>query len=435
MQAIVCTDGRVGKRAMVGTLVDTRPILQADNSGIWDKIEHVKRGYYDAIVANCLERDVLADVYMSGPGVYPAWVLVEMWLARGSPKELRASLKIEIHSHPHMVHPVTVTVTIRRGGREKVLTDRTAFPEKRIRELVFYLLDGGTCPSLYSYRIGGLWHFQPRQRPVGITTDYYRIFVWPMAVLGFFFLATGANDPSPDEQATLVPLGVALILGAFFCSRLLARREVRVVSNGRPAEDPRLLSIIDNWGALIRGASDAEQTLKTCIKSVVESAPEMGLKSRFETIEYYSPSGKQSREQLVIARNKVIIFFHCYQFGPDLYVGWDSYLNIVAWSDKPTMTGAARPFGRRVEVRDVVKIYDSPTEYDLIEHNSLSAWFHERLRKEIEALAAQRSLTLTLDFDVTKSDRSMALSTAQRQAQPTKTRTGVFNLASLVRKE
>jgi hypothetical protein len=447
-------------------LVDTRPILQSDNAGIWEAIERLKRNYYDVITASCLERKALADVYISGPGVYPASVYTELWLQRGTPRETRTSMNIEIHSHPHMRYPVTVIITVTRAGRTKKYAECQAIPASKVAELVSHLFTGGRWPSFSKFRMGGVerWqalillgllipvvqlavivygvylyvrHLRRRQRPAHISRDYMRSISNLMilaAVVAVFVAISIANAQSEANFAVALSIAAALVVLAAGTRIALSRRDGTVMSSGRPAEDPRFLRIIDNWGALIRGASDAEATFKKRIKTAVDSAPEMKIKAQFETIEYFSRAGKQSREQMVLLRNKVIIFFHCYQFGPDLYVGWDSYLNIVTWLDAPTMKGSMGLFGPPVEFRDVNRVYDSPTEYDLIEHNSLSAWFHERLRSEIEALATERSLSLTLDFDVTKSDRSMALTAAQQQATSPKSRTHIFNLAGLTRR-
>ena len=451
---------------MAVATVDTRPILTAGRNTIWDDIDVQKAEYFNAIVEYCRDRNVLADVYKSGPGIYPAWVLVEAWLDRGTKNEKRAVLKVEIRSHPFMRYPVTTAISASRGGRMKKYPECTSVSRETIVELARYVFEGGRRPSLASYRMGGVkgWeagivvagfaiafvlpvllvgvipyaiylairHLMSTQRPDGFSLDYAPkiAFAAPILLGGLllFFMR-------PQPAVVLVGTGVMAVLVGIAAATLLSRREAVVRSSGRPTEDPRLLRVIDSWGALVRGAPNAEATLKERVKAAVDAAPELGHSARLETIEYYSPAGKQSREQLVIRRNKVTIFFHCYQFGDDVYAGWDSYLNIVAWSDHRTKRGADGFLGRLVEVRQVRTVYASPTEYDLIEHNSLTAWFHERLRAELEAFATERALTLTIDFDVTKSDRSMALTAAQQQAARAKRPSpGALDLGAMTRR-
>jgi hypothetical protein len=450
-----------------GCLVDARPILESAGATIWDTVESAKKNYRDKIVESSRKHGLLVDVYMSGPADYPAWVLIEPWLERGTPNEIRGLLKFEIHPHAFMRYPLTTTVTLRRGGREKTYSERKELTDEAVDELLEYLFNGGRRPSLAKFRISGIetWealalvgglvipivnvaatgfglflairHYVRRQRRLGLSRDYLLLgAIYGAISLAVIFLFGLVEGGSSDLFPALVITSAIILIIEVIITVALRRREATILSSGRPVEDPRLLRVIDNWGALIRGAKNSENEMKTRVKATLDNAPEMGFSNRFETIEYYSPDGKQSREQLVITRNKVILFFHCYQFGPDLYLSWDSYLNIVTWSDKTSVRGTLGLFGRLVELRDAEKVWTTPTEYDLIEHNSLSAWFHERLRGEIEALATERELTLALDFDVTKSDRSIALSGAQHQAKSEKdTRPRAFDLSRFVRRE
>jgi hypothetical protein len=134
-----------------------------------------------------------------------------------------------------------------------------------------------------------------------------------------------------------------------------------------------------------------------------------------ETFGYRTANGYEERERLVVSRGQGHVHVHIHPAGRDLFVSWQAHLNWAQWSETAPVTH--RDAGTSgIVYRDLKPSWYVPTDFDLIDLDSLSSVVHSTLEREIRALAADRNIDQEIDFEVNRGDRASALDA--REAWP-----------------
>ena len=132
----------------------------------------------------------------------------------------------------------------------------------------------------------------------------------------------------------------------------------------------------------------------------------------------------EEREQIVLTAGRGIIYCQLYEFGADLYVGWQSFLNRGRWIESPVSSGVDRATGKRVEVKTVVPGTQALSEYDVMDLNCLTEWTHAQLVSLPRQLMKELQIDQEIDFKIIRGERS-ALN-EQTATAPEKKKRGAF---------
>src|SRR5262249_52255699 len=189
-------------------------------------------------------------------------------------------------------------------------------------------------------------------------------------------LAWGA---SRDTQTPLFLFSSVSFVIGLIVAIVVALRPTAVRSSGKSEREPRTLVLYDSWQAVLFGAAGSVPIMRTRFDAILRDAPIRGFKSSVENIQYRALDSVEERDQIVLTAGRGIIYCQLYEFGADLYVGWQSFLNRGRWIESPVSKGIDRATGKRVEVKTVVPGTQALSEYDVMDLNCLTEWTHAQL--------------------------------------------------------
>ena len=100
---------------------------------------------------------------------------------------------------------------------------------------------------------------------------------------------------------------------------------------------------------------------------LLKNSPNEKFRSRIERVWYWGLDGKEEREQIVLTSGRGVVFCQIYQYGDDLYVGWDGHVNIGQWVEQAVATGIDRATRKPTVLKAVVSGTQQPSEYDVMD--------------------------------------------------------------------
>jgi hypothetical protein len=231
-------------------------------------------------------------------------------------------------------------------------------------------------------------------------------------LLGLLLLLAGGSmiGVNLPVAAVLLMLGVlALALVAYFSRR---RQHVVFVSP-QPLNPPTNLVLVDSWHTVIAELGrDYAEVKGRLVATLKQEEAVGGLTCRTETYGYRTPNGYEERERLVVSKGQGVVHVHIYSFGEDVFIGWHAYLNWAKWAETVPVT--TKIVGREViEFRELRRGFYVPSQFDLIDLNSLSELVHRRLEREIKAILKEKAIDQDIDFKIIRGDRDAALDRAK----------------------
>jgi hypothetical protein len=222
----------------------------------------------------------------------------------------------------------------------------------------------------------------------------------------------------------LLLLSVASFIIGLIIKIKIGRQPAAVRSSGKSEREPRTLVLYDSWQAVLFGAAGSVPIVRARFDAILRDAPIRGFKSTVENIQYRALDSVEEREQIVLTAGRGIIYCQLYEFGADLYVGWQSFLNRGRWIESPVSSGVDRATGKRVEVKTVVPGTQALSEYDVMDLNCLTEWTHAQLVSLTRQLMKELQIDQEIDFKIIRGERS-ALN-EQTATAPEKKKRGAF---------
>ncbi len=210
--------------------------------------------------------------------------------------------------------------------------------------------------------------------------------------------------------------GFAVIIAA---SVVYSRQRVAVRSAGKSDKEPRTLILYDSWQVVVFGAGASRETLRDRFLNVLQGAPISGLSFAIERLQYLGLDRLEERDQIVLTAGRGIVYCQIYQFGADLYIGWQSFLNRGKWVEQKLERGIDRDSNQRVELRTVVPGTQAPSEYDWMDLNCLMEWTHAEITSLTRQLLKELQIDQEIDFKIVRSERRLETEAA---GQPEKRR-------------
>jgi hypothetical protein len=217
--------------------------------------------------------------------------------------------------------------------------------------------------------------------------------------------STPAAAISPVLTLFMAIGGIAATVSALIVG---ARRQEVVAINDQPAAPPRNLGLLDSWHAVVAGlGTDYEAVKPRLIKAVAQDhLPEIECAS--EVYGYRTPNGYEERERLVISKGQSMVLLHISPFGNDVFVGWQASLNYSKWDETKTISTRMNG-GKIIRFVDIRPAVYQPSQFDLIDLNSLSELVHRRLEREIKAILKEKAIDQEIDFQIIRGSRDNAL--------------------------
>jgi hypothetical protein len=428
-------------RAPIGlenvTREQCRPLLRADKVNLWSRIEQAIEVLYRNMLDACAALNIDAYVGRNNTFEFPFAVRFECWvpLVAGDPYLTeRSSAYISIEPKPLHRYEMEYTVEIENCGRKKVLGTFSELRDSEVHALLTYLARHGPKP-----RFGGRIHragdpfwrglTSVKNKPNGTRRDRLALLGTILCYLGLIG-AIGfwsAGDRNAGLRA-LCAFSLFALASGVGISLYIGFQPLGIRSAGRPELQPRMLRLYDSWQAVLFGAAASASGLRQRFLTVLNLAPIEGFNASTERIGYRVLDESVFCEHIVLTRRRAIIYCQIYEFGSDLYVGWQSFLNQGRWIEKlPGERVVDRTTGRRVEVRAVVPGSEGLCEYDHADSNCLTEWTHAKIVMLTKQLMKELAIDQEIDFKIVRGGRGVGeLSTGIHKPAKKKESGGFF---------
>jgi hypothetical protein len=196
-------------------------------------------------------------------------------------------------------------------------------------------------------------------------------------------------------------MGVLLIAGGIVLTILSANRPGHVLSPGKPPEEPRDLIAWAKWRALIPDLAGKAEDLKRDVKAELLSGKvDETIRMAEERIGYWGLDGKEEREQLTAIFRRGIASLLVYPYDKDLFVSWETYLNVGTWAEEEVATGIDVVTGKFTRVMTIKPTRQVPNEYEIADLDCLTEWVHNAMVKVVKRYKKDYKIDKRFDFQI-----------------------------------
>lgn len=417
--------------------LDARPMRPTGTDTPWDQAVAMRDRFAREMRRTLDGEGVDAAIFFSQNGAYPPWVKLEAWLpAAGADADAlgreRAELEFVVDVKPYHEHEVVVGASMSRGKKKLAVSSRPEFPVHLVEGWTRHALGRGPKPANYTpvsdavrNLIHGFLPFVPEAHRNRVLKDYrtrlsgakIAAIASGLAVLFGAQIAAVTARYGPDPLMALLPLvGIAGLVATAIYVRF---RQRAVSVTAQPLISPRALAPVDSWhvvaAELGRNYGLARNRLVTAIAT--DTGP--GVICQAEVYTQRAPNGYEQRERLVISKDQGVVHVHIYQFGNDIFVGWNAYVNWAQWAETSPVSMKIRD-GKEVEFRDLRPAVYVPSQFDLIDLSSLSELVHRRIERELKAMLREKAIDQEIDFKIIRGSRENALDQSKHGQEPGK---------------
>jgi len=397
-----------------GAIRDFKPLVERNDSNALSRAEQIRDRIYDLFVEAASGKHVDAAILKSTPFTAPPWVLVECWVRhRFDPAlTLRSSAKLTIRPQEFYRFPFEIDLTIKDDKRTRNIARIRAFEASDAKKLLRHLLFENRSRNLGLKRCRNWPHqlWLPRNKPERLGVNPRTLAAAALFMVGLAL--TIAVAPNLRFRLATVPFGVGLlfIFAALFVAYIDSNRPRYVLSAGKPSQEPRELIRLDSWQALIMDLGGERDAVLEAIEKELHHVGEQDFLISSETISYWGVNGKEEREQLVVRFRRAIGFIHIYQYGKDLYVGWDAHVNRGSWFEKVAGSGYYDTESEQnCAVSTVVNGWHVTNEYDLSDTNCLLERIHAAITRVVQLKMAEHRIDQEVDFKIFRESRQSIL--------------------------
>jgi len=382
--------------------IDVQPILPRNRDNLWNRAERERDSMYD-LLTNIVSAEGIEPLLLKSPPlVFPIWVNVEIWMPTQSKICTdRAGFTISIQPRPYHQHEFEYNLAYQLNGKKKNITRISALDKSQLSEVVRFLLRKGRKPRLVRFREPGqqLLFWRPKNKIREIKADYLKQSGYLLVLVSLFiFFSPIFGDLTPLLALLLLATGLILLWRR-------ARRPLWVRCEGKPDREPRFLTRVDSWQTVIFGIGDKESSFRARFMSQLKSPPTDRFRWHLEKVWYWGLDGKEEREQIVLTLGRGLVFCQIYQYGKDLYVGWDGHINYGQWVEQQVARGIDRTTRMPTSITIVNPGTQSISEYDLIDLNCLMEWTHAQIVMISKDFIKELSIDQEIDFKILRGER------------------------------
>jgi len=190
-----------------------------------------------------------------------------------------------------------------------------------------------------------------------------------------------------------------------------------VWSGGRPAAEPRYLTRMDSWQALVNGLGKQREAVHDEVVKELASHATAGWRVADERIWHWAADGIEERTQTVVAFRSALAFLHINTYENDLYVGWDAHINRGTWTEKLVGRGVSAESGSLCEVRTIAAAHRTANEYDVSDANCVIERVHAIVTRVLRRTLAEHKVDQEIDFSIVR-ERRGGLTEPDSQRRP-----------------
>lgn len=176
----------------------------------------------------------------------------------------------------------------------------------------------------------------------------------------------------------------------------------------KPSKPPYIPVAMDYWNVLMDDISAKDFEVRKKVKDRLEQRKIPAISMEWVSVEQWGGFKLvESRVQLKIQYRRAIAYFGAYQYGTDLYVTWDSWLNLGVWVRKnvDTIQEGCGIFSRTVRIYDYVPMYTDPNEYDYADVRSIGQALHSSVVEVVKEIHHDLKLEKAIDFTMKQGGR------------------------------
>jgi hypothetical protein len=391
--------------------VECQPVLPREASSVWARVDAARRYIDAAFKKACDEQGIAAYVGRSNSFEFPASVLFEAWVPEDNKRELteRVWARVTIVPKPYHSFEVEYHIKIHDRGREKDWGRYGAFRREDASAIVAYLvfkkakprLSLRICESHDSLMINRVKNKLEVTKEWDVTSIILSFGLFGVLVLFAF-----------SWQLAVVASVLALVV---LIVVRLSPKAVRTA--GKPEKEPRYLIQYDSWQAVVSGAGASRSILQDRFIAVLQNAPIKEMRHYIERIQYRALEMIEERDQFVLTAKRGVMYCQIYEFGSDLYVGWQSFLNRGTWIEQTIAHGVDRQTVKRIEVKTVMPGTKPLSEYDLMDLNCLTEWTHAQIMRLTRQIMAELQIDQEIDFKIVRGDRGQLEKTEKERSR------------------
>lgn len=338
------------------------------------------------------------------------WVQVDR-LASDPRGAFIASLRIDFVPQPFKQHPVLMNLAVDDRGRRRRVRSIVELGELQVRALVTCLMGQGPRFVWKGERLRewGWQLWRPKQVSAVLESPFmaglranFKLAGVLLAVVVLFSV----------WQAQPVVVTALVLTGIWAWFRWYVPAPAYRVTSACPPRPPRRLRQLDSWQVVVRDLGLMRESVIDRLESSLAermSGAEEPVTIRRENIWYEGVTGKVERQQLTASLRRAIVFVRIYQYGPDLFVGWDAHVNLNSWKDKAIEKGHRASDGLRVHLVGVATEYRPVNEYDLTDANFLLEAVHAHLTSLLKDVLHEREIDQEIDFAIVRESRQTLL--------------------------
>lgn len=371
---------------------DARPIIPRNATNLWSRAENVRDELYGVFGSVCQRHGIDALVLQSGPFVFPAWVRFEAWKPQDDPlKTERSSAIVTIEPKPFHKFPFEFTVTYTTQNQTRTVRRVASMADAEVEGLIAHLVERGPRPRLERFQDTILQFWRVRNKLEGLRRDALATWMILLIAAGFFTLA--------------IVVGFFLWIGAAIIYMRMRKRRWLVRVDGKPDGEPRSLIRVDSWQTVLFDLGPERAMVLDRFMRALEDGLSDQCTYWPEHVWYWGLDGKEERQQIVLTSGRGMVFCQIYQYGRDLYIGWDGHLNRGQWVEQTVASGIDRDSGNPVHVSRVVPGTQPTTEYDLADLSCLMEWTHAQMTRLLKQLSAEKRIDQEIDFAIQRAER------------------------------
>lgn len=410
--------------------VNAKPEFRTSSQTDWHAAEQRRDSFFKTLNEEFAERGLQAQLTRSAKGVYPVWVRAEAWIpvdglsGHATTARKRVALLLQVGVRQYHEHTTVVSVAAHNGKKTLSLGDRPEFNIRDVLHWVEFMLDARRKPANYTPVLDAITtlflSIIPVARPPHsnrVDRPFRNVFpeslvTWPRTLVALaiisFLVFVGETDSTWPDPAT-VTLSALSTFGFLVLAVILYLRRRRLISvSDLPDVPPRELVSVDSWQTVVPRLGDRVDLAKARVREKLDSVITNKMTLDTEIYGFQQPQGYEERERFVLSLGQGVAHIHIYKFGSDIYVGWNSYLNWARWSE--TRAVSSKRVGKwNVEFRGLKESLYVPSQFDLIDLNSLSEVVHRAMTTELQALMRENKIEEEVDFQIIRGDRDQAL--------------------------
>ena len=384
-------------------------LIQRNDSNSITKAEKTRDEIHRLFVETCENLKLTSDIYKSPPFNQSIWVKVIISKKTEGEATVRGHVAIEIIPREYHEFDPVISISYFDGKNKTSYRSLISLNKKDCEDICNYLAGNTNKRKIKARKCKYYpWEILYPKNKLLTSFQMNRFDSLTVILLIAVFLS------SLHEK--LVFFGY-LIAGIIIIYKLMQTKRIFNLTSGKPSQEPRELAGLDSWQAVIydigvKSESVKKKTLESLLSKIELSNTHRSsgyvtdnVTINEEHIWYEGIDGKIERKQIVVGLRRALLFLHIYEYGTDLYIGWDAHINFGYWDEKIIASGELRETGNLTNLISVEASWKQPNEYDITDANFLIEWVHSVITRVVKSVVKEYQIDQEIDFSILREQR------------------------------